>query len=226
MNKLIVVVAFVGLFWFSPLSAAQEKLTTPSIASLLTVTATQIGEQHCQNYPDDFAVFVRLRLRFRNESSGKVILARQVESPVRVRVSTSLEALKEGRFIYHPSVSEVTNQPRKLEKVGDAPDPARFITLEPKGEFVTETWSTVLANLSTSLRKTPDIGPTAGEYVMQLFVKTWPYTSVPDEEVRRVAKRWNSWGSLMTETLLSEPIAIELPKIKHSIACSEFRRPK
>ncbi|HWX55922.1 MAG TPA: hypothetical protein VN176_15135 [Verrucomicrobiae bacterium] len=201
---------------------AQDRSQLKGNQSGLTITATQIEEQHCENYPQSFSVFLKLTLRFKNNSDEKVILSRQPSDLNHVRVSTSTETFSHGEFIYNPSPYEVGTSPPNIEPFGSAPDVERFIVLDPGAEYQTLAWTEVLADLTTTHRKTQNTGPTAGQYVMQVLVQPWPYEQ---RDSNALVAQWSSWGRLAIMTIPSNIFTIDLPKSKHGISCRSFKRP-
>ena len=210
---------------FLQCSSSPEDAVAGSQSVNVIATAEQVAEQHCQNYPDNFSVFVKLRLQLRNNSHERIIMARQVAPPVHLRISTSPDNLNAGRFIYNPSVSEVSSNAAKAEAFSDAPDPARFVVLDPGAQFEADTWAVVLADLSKPFREGLTNGLSSGRYVMQIFVRTWPYSTLDESEVARIAQEWQSHGNLVTATVPSSSFTITLPRTKHAVACSLFRAP-
>lgn len=190
----------------------------------LTVTASEVEMRYCQSYSDQFSVFLKLNLQFRNESEGKIILSRHLASPIRVRVSVSSEAFQQEKFIYEPSVMAMEAQAPKREKFGDVPDAKRFATVDSGAAFSAEAWAVLIADLTTDQRKTPRTGPTAGEFVMQVFVPTWPYSST-ESELQKIATNWKPQGTLITENTASRPFSITLPKVARAVPCVRFKAP-
>lgn len=115
MSKLRKALLIVPLMLEAHWSVGQDGIVPAGRENLVSLTAMQLGEQHCQNYPDAFSVSLRLLIRLRNESSERVIVSKRLNPPFRVTVSTSLEELNQGHFVYSRSILEVTNENPKLE---------------------------------------------------------------------------------------------------------------
>ena len=225
MRRLRTVPLIVSLMLLARWSVGQGDTAPAAREKLLSLSVKQLGEQHCQSYPDAFSVALRLGSRLRNESSEKIIVARNLGSPFHASVSTSSEELKQGHFVYDPSVLEVSNQnPSPSEKFEERPDFARFVILDPGDEFETETWAHVIADLTTSQRPSANYGPTAGQYFMQVQLRTWPYAATEESEMRRIEETWRPWGILFTAAIKSRPFPITLPEIKRGISCEPAKR--
>jgi hypothetical protein len=181
-------------------------------------------QQYCKNQPDLFTVYVQTKLQFTNISSRPVVLARRIPPAVRERVSVSHEEADRNSFVYSPDPHEVSGHPLPTVKVGNKPDPARFVTISPGSVYETLVWAGLIADLDVSQEREHP-GMTAGDFVMQIFVRTWPYTGLKRIDVEKIALRWRQYGDLFTTTIPTDFFPFTVPKDPVAPTCDGFKPP-
>ncbi|MBZ5525148.1 MAG: hypothetical protein LAP21_23220 [Acidobacteriia bacterium] len=179
------------------------------------------AQQYCQGDSHTFTVYFTLDLTLVNQSKTDVVLARKVKIPT-VRVSATLADAQAKHFFYNPDPYYVSTRPPTELNFGAVPDPALFIVLKPGEEYRTTQWTGILANLTTKKRKGRS-GVTAGNYVAQVLVNTWPFETVPGPEI---VKSWSKIGPLSNEIVESAFFPLALPVVKNAESCRTFRAPE
>ena len=186
----------------------------------ITATAEVAEQQYCENYPDAVTVFMKLRVRFANHSHKSIILAKSLEPPSRVRASSSWENARRGVFEYEPNVFKVSSTPPVPSRLGEKPDPNRFVTLNPGDAYETIIWSGLIVD-----PRKPEVpgGIGTGQHVMQVFVDTWPYDDVEPE---KLAAKWQARGQLVFGQILTNLFPFSIPVRLKAPSCQHFTLPE
>jgi hypothetical protein len=208
----------------------EPKVLEPSGQSAvrnLEVEVTGLGEQRsCKSQPNLYVVYIETNIRIRNLSNRAVILSRVLSPALRARISLSAIEADKGKFVYNPIPDEVTAQIPESPHFGSAPDPASFVVLAPGREYETATWAGVLADLDAQqLPQRPAM--TSGNFVMQVFVRTWPYENLGLETFEKIKNRWSATGNLLDEVDSSSNFyPVFFPHSPVSPPCDKFKAPQ
>jgi hypothetical protein len=191
---------------------------------LLDVSAEQVESQYCLNYPNSYSVFFKVRVRYANTSDRPVILRKDSLDISRVQVASSLATAEKKTFVYAPHPLAVSASKPARPVFGPLPDSERFVILDSEKSFSIDQWTELLA---ASEAKTANPGPLFGQnYVMRLIVWTWP--SDEESDAAALAKEWQQWGQLQTETVESAFFPIHMPPLPRrnkSESCDRFPIP-
>jgi hypothetical protein len=212
-----------GQGWAFP---PQEPVAQSSIVSPLKVEITGISEQHyCKNETDLFTVYLKTQLIIANPSAQATILPKTLSPALRARVSMSLEDAERRKFVYDPSPYEVSKEGAKSPRFGAAPDPAIFTILRPGAKYATSIWVGMLADLSAK-QNSQQPGMTSGDFVVQVFVRTWPYSSLSQTEFENVKSNWSREGEVLNQIISSNFYPLSLPTSPVAPSCDKFKAPR
>jgi hypothetical protein len=177
------------------LSAAQS--SPPEQALRLTVDI--ISEEYCANGPDMATLQMRLRLRYTNAGTQKLILYRGddlfYQAKIRARAADS-GARPYEVVVLHANYLEVENEPVEQSSPGKL-----FVILKPGAGYEIETAVGVGLKGRNVARDRHAI--LAGEHTLQLSVSTWYRSRSLAEKLRR---QWQREGLLWFDPVFSNLI--------------------
>jgi hypothetical protein len=103
--------------------------------------------------------------------------------------------------------------PAKQPQFGDEPPTDYFVILQP-GESYTPSNTTRVAIFVNGKGDKQQDQLKPGSYVLELEVGTWPFYAVSDVQMR---ERWQRFGDLWGDTLLSKPMPFEVAKLQDRV---------
>jgi hypothetical protein len=214
----------VGIFSLQPLHSSprtQSGSGSPSAGTTqksddekvnpLKMTAEILGQRYCSDPGiEEFNIIFRLRVRFVNQSSKRLIVEKPtgIDLFTRVVIARDTKSLSMGRFEYDPYVNaSVTFNPAAPPE--DFTTPSKAFAILSTGESLQiedEIYASSAARRQDASEKLGVVAP--GNHVLQITVPTWSERKVKPEELR---KRWEPFGYLVYEYIKSEPLPFILP---------------
>jgi hypothetical protein len=181
------------------ISSAGVAAQTDSTRPQLILSAEMLGQQYCANSPGMATMQMRLRLRYTNAGTQKIILYRGddlfYQAEIRsVRVEGGARPYKIA--VLNARYLEVENEPV------DQPSPNKlFIILHPGASYETETTVGVGLVPQSAMRDRHAIFE--GEHTLQLVVSTWYRSPALAEKLRA---QWQRKGFLWSMPVATSPI--------------------
>lgn len=189
-------------------AAAQDNQPKPQ----LTLSAELLGQQYCANSPGMTTLQLRLRLRYTNAGTQKIILYRGddlfYQAEIRAaRVDAGARPYKIA--VLNARYLEVENEPV------EQPSPNKlFIILQPGASFETETTVGVGVVPQSAVRDRHAIFE--GEHTLQLVVSTWYRSPALAEKLR---EQWQRKGYLWSMPVASAPITFRAERPASAPPC-------
>jgi hypothetical protein len=204
--------AVIFLFWLSGSGAAQASHEAvgkgaadghvPARAALeLTISIVE------QKYCSDGGMMLDLRLGYKNIGESSLILFKYSLPAFQHRVSRSIEAA--ARKDYEQVLSPMMGSVRGDIQFGNEPPAEYFVVIKP-GEVYTPV--NVINEPIFIRAEDGDDGEDylrPGQHVLQVNVSTWPFHGVSGADL---TTRWQRFGTLWTEPMLSLPMAFRVAK--------------
>jgi hypothetical protein len=181
------------------IGAASVLAQTDSSKQQLVIRADILSQQYCANSPNMMTLQMRLRLRYTNAGTQKLILYRGddlfYQAEIRA-VRAEGEARPYKIAVLNARYLEVENEPV------DQPAPNKlFVILQPGASYETETTVGVGVVPPTAARDRHAIFE--GEHTLQLVVSTW-YRS--PALAARLREQWQRKGYLWSNPVASNPV--------------------
>jgi hypothetical protein len=184
--------------------------------SRLRVDGKVREQSFCGGGPKLFSVTMKVGLRFTNLSKRPLILARNVQGPIAIRVAKDPEALRAGRFEYNPSLDSAVAKLPDSPQFGNIPN-LEYLCILPPGEVFKTQISAVIFGSQTG--KKGLVGK--GKHVLQLGLEVWPYQWPWHKPIdaAQLADRWKEYGQLITGNIFTEPIPFTVPARATVVPC-------
>ena len=166
-----------------------------------------IGTRYCYGDAEVFSVWLKLRVKYVNQSERTVILDKEIgKAWYGIRVARTLEDLSAGKYEYNPNIDWFFSDKDKLPDKPNAEAPsADFVILSPGQTFKGEINTGVIAQYENLKDFAGSIRP--GVHVFQMELSTWNHPG----EASEFAKSWQKFGDLVTGVIKTEPLEIRIP---------------
>jgi hypothetical protein len=179
----------------------------PPVADVppLKLTAEIISQRYCRATDKTFTVIFRAKMSVLNQSNQQLIVEKTLATGgYGIVIARDAKSLSEGNFLYNPVLEwQIEHDPPEpgYEPGGD------FAILAPGKSFQDqrELWAA-----GVGLIHDADDAPDAirsGNYVMRISFSTWDYISKPEATL----KRWKTFGHLVFDPVVSDPLPFNLP---------------
>jgi len=166
-----------------------------------------IGTRYCYGDAEVFSVWLKLRVKYVNQSERTVILDKEIgKAWYGIRVARTLEDLSAGKYEYNPNIDWFFSDKDKLPDKPNAEAPsADFVILSPGESFESEINADVIAKYENQKDFPGSIRP--GVHVFQMELSAWNHPG----EASEFAKSWQKFGDLVTGVIKTEPLEIRIP---------------
>jgi hypothetical protein len=179
-------------------------------AQPLLATAKVISQQNCRNNKETYSVIQKIKVTIQNQGKRNLVIDKQDigRAFYDMVVARDTNSLSKEKYEWR-SNPEWSIEPPPGEMNEKYPVPP-FVILAPGDSFQVdvESWVGVRTNDAHG-----DFGIRSGEYVSQVQLASWFYTTKPEV----VEKRWQTFGDLIYKTIKTEPLAFNLspnPKLE------------
>ncbi|HYJ47090.1 MAG TPA: hypothetical protein VEV81_10795 [Pyrinomonadaceae bacterium] len=171
-----------------------------------------VGQRYCAVGAQVDALQLRLRLRYTNTGSQKLILYRGNKLFYQIFVGRNVEDLEDRRYETRTTHSRFYDeQPEKI----DLPAPGSvFVTLPPGASYESEQVVALPVARGDHPRTSDTLAP--GEHVLQMVVSTW-YESKGLAQTLR--ERWQRRGFLWTDLLAAQGVNFQVAKNPSAVVC-------
>lgn len=185
----------------------------------LEITSHLVDNKYCPGG----TMLLTLASEYRNIGDNNLILFKYALPAFQYRVSKDSEAAKAKR--YEQVISPTMGWAPSHIKFGSEPPTEWFVILKPQQSYrPINTIKVLLVTTDTDTTDTDKQGVEhdlhRGEHVLQLMISTWP---LDDKLGRELRTRWEAFGSLWTESLLSIPMKfrVDEPTKRAPADCNE-----
>jgi hypothetical protein len=174
----------------------------------LTAIPELIGTRYCYGEAEVYAVWLKLRVKYVNQTDKTLILDRGIgKAFYREKVARSLEELGAGKYEYNPNIDWFLSNKDKLPDTAntDSPGP-EFVILPPGNTYVGEINTDVVVQYENPRSFPGSIRP--GVHVLQMELSAWNHPG----EASTFAKSWRKFGELVKGVVKTEPLEIRIPE--------------
>jgi hypothetical protein len=198
---------------FGVLSLTIGVLSVPTVANPVTpdqpisVTPELIGQKYCYGDAEVFSVWLKLRMRYKNQSERTLILDKQIgKAWYGVTVARTMQDLAARKYEYNPNIDWIiTDEDKRPVRPSPTPPRKDFAILAPGQSFENETDASVIAQYENTKQVVGAIEP--GSHIFQMELSAWSHPGTVSE----FEKRWNKLGQVVTGEIETEPIEIQVP---------------
>lgn len=190
------------------LKTSQSPATGLSPCQSLVLKATILEQYSCEgDRPGREGLKLRLKLDYKNEGNSPVILYKGANFIRGYVIASNEIKLREGE--YESQVSFRIGHFGNRYEIDETPPSKLFEVIRPQGSFEADTSLTVITSTGE-----PQIAglPTIGSHVLRVFVGAWPYLA--NTSSSELEQRWQAIGTLCAQTARSEPIPLQIDKIR------------
>lgn len=171
----------------------------------LQLTASIINQKYCVGDAELDVLGINVRLTFTNIGRQPLILYKGSSLVSRIMISRNQEDAAARRFEVDATFTHVTTGGRKRI---DEPVPGKlFVILPPGGSFETETGASVFVAREESGKIEGSVK--SGDHVLLVEVATWTGSK---ELAERLRTRWQRYGLLWYEPVISQPLPFKVEK--------------
>jgi len=185
----------ITLFW---LNLAATIVAQPKTSKPLELTAEIVSQNYCAASPDSASLELKLKLRFRNIGSQKLILYKGHDLFYQTRIR-SAPGNPSGAYDVWVVNSRYFDQ--EVEVIDQASPSKVFLTLSPGAVYSTEILIGVGVVSETVERGDSSIRE--GDHTLQLIASTWYQSRALAQKLRQ---DWQKKGLLWSDPLDSRPI--------------------
>jgi len=199
-----------------PLEVGSGRSQAGTSGAALQASAEILDQRYCHSDNDSFSVLMKIRLKFRNASDHRIILARGIQSPGIIHVAKTVEDAQNKRFEYSPAIDRFTKEAVPSPSFGDSPGQKDFTILAAGESYET----TVPSGVFGTMKKTSSHGLISrGMHVIQFGVSTWPFPTTPEEVIQLRAK-WKDFGYLESDIVNTAFLTFGIPEKFVNPRCS------
>jgi hypothetical protein len=191
------------------------QVDTPDKKLPLRLKTSVLGQRYCKEPGSDVSDNLRLRLRLQyiNVGQDQLILYKHDNTVFREMISHDPQEAMENRYIWDLSLMVITTNDEMI----NSQVPGTSFVLLPSGHSLeAETEVTIFAKRSSKGKESDGLPP--GEYFLQVSVSTWPESAGFAEILRN---RWQSFGTLWSSSITSEPMPFKIEGNRKVMNCSE-----
>jgi hypothetical protein len=166
-----------------------------------------VATRYCYGDSEVFSVWLELRVKYLNATNKTLILDREIgKASYGEKVARSLEDLAAGRYEYTPNkdwfFTDKDKSPQRPRTDSPGPD---FVVLAPGDTFEGGMNAAVVAQYENPKNFAGSIRP--GVHIFQVELSAWNHSG----EASVFAKSWRNFGELVTGTIKTEPLEIQIP---------------
>src|SRR5215813_6509616 len=153
-----------------------------------------IGTRYCYGDAEVFSVWLKLRVKYINQSERAVILDKEIgKAWYGEKVARTLDDLSAGKYEYNPNIDWFFSDKDKLPNKPNAESPsADFAVLSPGQAFENEINASVFAQYENPRDFAGSVRP--GIHIFQMELSAWNHPG----EASKFAKSWRRIGDLVT----------------------------
>ena len=165
-----------------------------------------IGAKYCRGDDELDVLHLDIQLRYTNVSEQSIILYRGSKLILRQFISRNEKDALDG---IHEAELKFTVYPLGVPTIkgGVAPLPASFVILRSGKSYEIRSSTTIIVLRNDEDRIPGAIG--SGDHVLQVKVATWTGSK---ELAERLRKRWQRYGLLWYEPVISQPLPFKVEK--------------
>jgi hypothetical protein len=187
---------FIALFWLNLTAtlSAQPKPSKPP----LELTAEIVSQNYCAVNSDSSALEIKLKLRYRNTGSQKIILYKGHDLFYQTRIRSAPGNAAGPYEVWVVNSRYFDEEPEPIDQ--ESPSKV-FFTLSPGAVYVREIM--IGAGLVNDKVERGDSSIRAGDHTLQLIVSTWYKSRSLAQKLRQ---EWQGKGLLWSEPVTSAPV--------------------
>jgi hypothetical protein len=174
----------------------------------LKLTVSCIKKEYCQADEDLDSLRMKIKLRFFNDGRRPVILYKDASLVSEISIRPTPQS---GINWTAPQVTTLSHYlpPQDVLVATERPS-ASFIVIEPQSAYELESYCGVFTSRDEKKQINGAIG--TGSFELQLTILTWPENApnAPNEIIGEVRQRWQRYGYLWSEPILSEPMSFTI----------------
>jgi hypothetical protein len=179
----------------------------------LHLTMKIVGQTYCTGDAELDGVRMDALLNFTNIGKQQLILYKGSNLVSQIRVSRNLQDIAAKRFELNSSLTNITTQ-RDLNDFTESFPGKDFVVLPPGASYEVKSVVGVFAVRGDARQITGAL--LSGEHFLQVEVSTW---NGSDELVKELRRRWQDYGLLWYEPVISAPVPFTIDKQRQIVDC-------